>query len=79
LKNPETLPPVALRLSGACRFPVLPLHAKNYECAIFLERVFSKFGVCREIRSNYSDYQGISSLLRSFAGKKFLMYNIFRK
>lgn len=79
MKNPETLPPVALRLSGACRFPVLPLHAKNYECAIFLERVFSKFGVCREIRSNYSDYQGISSLLRSFAGKKFLMYNIFRK
>lgn len=72
LKNPETLPPVALRLSGACRFPALPLHAKNYECAIFLERVFSRFGVCREIRSNYSDYQGISSLLRSFASKKFL-------
>ena len=46
LKNPETLPPVALRLSGACRFPVLPPHAKNYECAIFLERVFSRFGVC---------------------------------
>ena len=32
MKNPETIPPVALRLSGACRFPVLPLYAKNYEC-----------------------------------------------
>ena len=57
LKNPETLPPVALRLSGACRFHAPAPHMKNYECAIFLERVFSRFGVCHKTRSNCSDYQ----------------------